>query len=317
MDVSDPHRCSSPRGGDAGHNLVDGVVLENHGALFDVLVEGRVVRCLLRGRLKKDKRRQVAPVAAGDRVRLSLLEPARGMIEEVLPRTADLSRTAAGGEPLQQTLVANVDRALIVFAAAEPRTDFYMLDRFLVAAAAAELDPVICINKCDLVGQEGLPPDYDVYRGVGWRLLLTSAARGDGVEELRDVLKDRRSVICGPSGVGKSSLLNALHPGLSLRTAQVGEVTHKGRHATTSISLIRLPFGGWIADTPGLRQLAFWQVSSDQVAAGFPDLQPYLGRCRFANCSHRAEQGCALRAAADAGEIDARRLHSFLQMGGR
>jgi ribosome biogenesis GTPase len=297
--------------------LAEGVVIENHGALFDVLVDGRVVRCLLRGRLKKDKRRTVAPVAAGDRVSVRLLQPGSGVIEAVLPREADLSRTATGGEPLQQTLVANVDQAVIVFAAAEPRTDCYLLDRFLVAVTAAGLDAAVCINKCDLAERAWLDAAYALYGRMGYRVLYTSALNHRGIEELRDVLKDGRSVICGPSGVGKSSLLNALDAGLSLRTAEVGEVTHKGRHATTSVSLLPLPFGGWIADTPGLRQLAFWQVSPDQVAAGFPDLQPYLGRCQFANCSHRAEPGCALRAAAKQDRIAARRLQSFLQMGGR
>lgn len=293
---------------------IDGVVTENHGALFDVLVDGHTVRCLLRGRLKKDKRRKVAPIAAGDRVRVAVLERGRGVIEEVLPRASDLSRAAAGSVPLQQTLVANVEQAAIVFAAAEPRPDLFMLDRFLVAATAADLESVICVNKCDLV--DGGPPRarFAVYRQCGFRVLFSSAISGEGVEELREALRDRRSVLCGPSGVGKSSLLNAVAPGLQLRTGEVGEVTHKGRHTTSSISLLELPFGGWVADTPGLRQLGFWEVTPEAVAAGFPDLEPYLGRCEFANCAHGQERGCALRAAAGAGRVDARRLRSFLQM---
>ena len=291
--------------------------MENRGALFEVLVEGRVLRCLLRGKLKKDKRRQVAPVAAGDRVKLRLLEPGRGIIEEVLPRASDLSRTATGSVPLQQTLVANVDQAVIVFAAAEPRPDLFMLDRFLVVATAAGLESVICVNKCDLV--DGGPPRarFAVYPQCGFRVLFTSAESRDGVAELKDALRDRRSVFCGPSGVGKSSLINALAPGLSLRVGDMGYVTHKGRHTTSSISLLELPFGGWVADTPGLRQLGFWEMSSEQVAAAFPDIEPYLGRCRFSNCAHGREEGCALKAAVKAGKADARRLRSFLQMGGR
>ncbi|UCC67213.1 MAG: ribosome small subunit-dependent GTPase A [Armatimonadota bacterium] len=298
------------------HNLLEGTVLENRGALFEVLVQGHVVRCLLRGRLKKDKRRQVAPVAAGDRVKLSLLEPGRGIIEEVLPRASDLSRSAAGSVPLQQTLVANVDQAVIVFAAAEPRADLFMLDRFLVAATGAGLEPVICVNKCDLV--DGGPPRarFAVYPQCGFRMVFTSAECGDGLAELKETLRDRRSVLCGPSGVGKSSLLNAIAPGLQLRTRETGDVTHKGRHTTSSISLVELPFGGWVADTPGLRQLGFWEVSPDQVAGAFPDIEPYLGRCRFSSCAHGDEPGCALKAAVNAGDVDARRLKSFLQMGG-
>jgi len=273
---------------------VIGVVAENHGAHFDVLIENRLVRCLLRGRLKKAKGRNVAAVAPGDRVRVRLLAPDQGVIEQVLPRAAGLSRRAAGSIPLQQTLAANVDQALIVFAAAEPRPDYFMLDRFLVAAAAADLRPIVCFNKCDLAAP-GLRSRSAIYSQVADRVLYTSALRGEGLCELRDLLQGRASVICGPSGVGKSSLLNAIAPGLELRTGEVGSVTHKGRHTTSSITLLPLPFGGWVADTPGLRQLPFWEVTPEQVASGFPDLHPHLGRCRFPNCAHRADRGCRRR----------------------
>ena len=297
--------------------LAVGTVIENHGAHFDVMIEGRLVRCMLRGRLKKDKRRKVAPVAAGDRVHVSFPEADRGVIERVLPRASELSRKAAGSAPLQQTLAANVDQVIIVFAAAEPRPDLYMLDRFLVVATAAGLRRVVCLNKCDLAPRSELQKRIGLYEQIADRVLYTSALRGEGMAEMREVLKGRSSVISGPSGVGKSSLLNALAPGLALRTGEVGDVTHKGRHTTTSVALLQLPFGGWIADTPGLRQLAFWEVTPDQVAAAFPDLQPYLGRCRFSNCSHGSEEGCALREAAGRGEVDGRRLRSYLELGGR
>jgi len=296
--------------------LLEGTVVENHGAHFAVLVDGRTVRCLLRGKLKKDKRRSVAPVAAGDRVKIAMLEPDRGVIEHVLPRGSGLSRRAAGGAPLRQTLVANIDQAIIVFSAAEPRPDLFMLDRFIVAAVASGLERVICINKCDLVDGEPLRARLAIYRQCGYRLLYTSAVGGEGLEDVKQVLKDRRSVICGPSGVGKSSLVNAVAPGLALRISEVGNVTHKGRHTTSSISLLELPFGGWVADTPGLRQLEFWDVSPEKVAAAFPDLQPYLSGCKYSNCTHGDEPGCALRAAVKGGEVDDRRMRSYLQMAG-
>jgi ribosome biogenesis GTPase len=314
--------------------VIEGTVVENRGALFDVMVDGHVVRCLLRGRLKSvkkgDRRQAATPVAAGDRVRIALLEPGRGVIEAVLPRESDLSRKAAGSVPLQQTLVANVDQAVIVFAAAEPRPDLFLLDRFLVQAMAGGLEPLVCINKTDLV--DGEPPRLEaggqarlsaggqvharfaVYRQCGFRVLLTSAERGDGVAELKEALRDRRSVLCGPSGVGKSSLLNAIAPGLDLRVGDMGEVTHKGRHTTSSITLLELPFGGWVADTAGLRQLGFWDVSAEQVAAAFPDIAPFVGRCRFSNCSHGGEEGCGIREAVQTGEADPRRVRSYLQI---
>ena len=327
-----------------GDPLIEGTVIENHGALFDVVVDGQTVRCLLRGRLKKDKRREVAPVAAGDRVKIAMLARGRGVIEEVLPRQSGLSRTAAGSVPLRQTLVANVDQAVIVFAAAEPRADLFLLDRFLVAAIASELEPLVCINKTDLV--DGEPPHarFAVYRQCGFRVLFTSAESRDGVGELREAMKGRRSVFCGPSGVGKSSLINALAPGLDLKTAEIGDVTHKGRHRTSSVQLIELPFGGWVADTAGLRQFSFVTecrdrcpcdrpaaqvgdcpfkagpnsvVRSDHVAAAFPDVAEYEGGCRFSDCAHGDEPGCAVREAIAKGKLDGRRARSFLQMGGR
>jgi ribosome biogenesis GTPase / thiamine phosphate phosphatase len=297
-------------------SLIEGTVVENRGSLFEVVVEGRSVMCLLRGKLKKEKQRQVSPVAAGDRVRLALLEPGRGVIEEVLPRTSDLSRRAAGSVPLQHTLAANVDQALVVFAVAEPRCDFYMLDRFLLAAGAGGLERIICFNKCDLLPEAERQDQFHLYAELGFRVFYTSAYSGEGLEPLREAMRDRSSVICGPSGVGKSSLLNALASGLTLRVAGIGYVTHKGRHTTTSITLLPLPFGGWVADTPGLRQLNLDGLTHAEVMDAFPDLQPHTGGCTFSDCSHRHETGCGVRAAAAAGKIHPRRMKSYVQLRG-
>lgn len=297
--------------------LLDGVVIENHGALFDVQVGDGIVRCFLRGRLKKDRQREVALIAAGDRVKLTLLERGRGVVEEVMPRESELARTAAGSEPLRQTLAANADQAIIVFAAAEPAADLFLLDRFLVAVVVAGLTPVVCINKCDLGRPDDLRRRLAAYDHAGFRVILASALRGDGVDELRGLLSDRRSVIIGPSGVGKSSLLNAVAPELGRQVGEVGGVTHKGRHTTTAVSLIRLPFGGAIADTPGVRQMHLWETAATDIRQGFPDLRPHLEACRFPDCAHRAEPGCGLRAAVDDGRADPRRARSFLEMGGR
>lgn len=294
----------------------EGVVLANHGGHADVLVDDEMLRCVLRGRLKKDRDRRAAPLAAGDRVLVRPLERGRGVIEEVLPRQVELARAVAGPAPLQQTLAANVEQAVIVFAAAEPRADLYLLDRFLAMAVVSGLEPLVCINKCDLVEPSMLAARYGLYPQLGFPLLYASAWLGEGVEELRAALQDRRSVLCGPSGVGKSSLLNAVAPGLALRTGAMGGVTHKGRHTTSGTSLLALPFGGWVADTPGLRQVSLWQAPAEELAAAFPDLQPYLGRCRYTDCLHRQERGCALRGAVMSGLVQSRRLRSYLEMGG-
>jgi ribosome biogenesis GTPase len=165
---------------------------------------------------------------------------------------------------------------------------------------------------------DGGPPRarFAVYLQCGFRVLFASAAEGNGLDALRQALRDRRSVLCGPSGVGKSSLLNAIAPGLKLQVGDVGEVTHKGRHITTTITLHELPSGGWVADTAGLRKLNFWEVEPEHIAAAFPELASFLGRCRFNNCSHGSEDGCAIREAVQAGEADSRRVRSYLQMTG-
>lgn len=148
------------------------------------------------------------------------------------------------------------------------------------------------------------------------RIVFTSALHNDGLDELKEILKDKKSVICGPSCVGKSSLLNALAPDLSIKTGEIGYVTHKGRHTTTSVTLHPLPFGGWVADTPGVRQLGFWQITPEQTKAAFPDVQSFVDQCYYANCTHTKEQGCAVKKALQNGEIHERRLKSYLQMMG-
>lgn len=284
----------------------------------------------LRGNLKKElvystsgsrprrverarKRRSTDPLAVGDRV---LVDPALHTIEVVLPRRTELSRDAPAGRG-QHVLVANLDRVFIVSAAANPQPDLWLLDRFLVMAEAAEIAPSLVVNKVDLVdapGREALEAQFAVYARIGYPVHYAAAKRGVGIEELRDALRGHICAFAGPSGVGKSSLLNALQPGLTLKEGDVGEVTHKGRHTTTTAELLPFEGGGWVADTPGLRQVDFWQVDKDDIPFCFPEFGPYHGKCRFADCRHHTELGCAVRAAVERGDIDARRYGSYAQM---
>lgn len=311
---------------------LDGVVLQaGRGHYLVQSIHGATLTCRLRGNLKKTltysesdsharrverarKRRETDPIAVGDRVVISLGETVgEGVIEAVRPRRAALTRRS-GNERERQTLVANLERAVIVFAAAEPRIDPFKLDRFLVLAEDAELDILIVLNKIDLVTQDEAEAMLAEYRAIGYDALPVSAHDGRGIEALRAWIRGHISALCGPSGAGKSSLLNAVEPGLSLRTAQTGDVTHAGRHTTVRAQLLPLAEGGWVADTPGLRQVEFWDLPTEDVAFSFPEMAPLMGKCRFANCRHRSEPDCAILAAVAMGAISARRYESYLQM---
>jgi ribosome biogenesis GTPase / thiamine phosphate phosphatase len=312
--------------------VAEGVVVRAGRGLYIVHTDGgRIVPCRLRGNLKKNltypestnrarrvekvrKLRQTDPVAVGDRVEIAVDENGReGVIEVVQPRRAELARRS-GNERERQTLVANLELAVITFSAAEPRPDLWKLDRFLVLAEDAELDSLILFNKAELATPEELEEYGAGYRRIGYDVLPVSAKTGAGVEELRDRLKGRISAFCGPSGVGKSSLLNALQPGLRLKTGDIGRVTYKGRHTTVSAELLPLNFGGWVADTPGLRQIEFWDLPPEDVAFSFPEMADLIGHCKFPNCRHRQEPACAIRAAVESGDIEQRRYESYLEM---
>jgi ribosome biogenesis GTPase len=230
-----------------------------------------------------------------------------------MPRRSEFSRDSS--QRGQHTLVANLDTLYVVFAASQPQPDLFLLDRFLVAAEAAELSPAIIVNKIDLVDDPAETRAlFAPYERAGYEVRLLSARARIGVDELQAALSTRISAFAGPSGVGKSRLLNALCPGINRRVGDVGLVTYKGRHTTTSAELIPLQAGGWLADTPGLRQLEFWDVDKDDMPLYFPEFQPLQGECRFRNCRHLEETGCAVHAAAESGAIDPRRYQSYRQL---
>jgi ribosome biogenesis GTPase / thiamine phosphate phosphatase len=312
--------------------LSDGIVTRAGRGLYTVQTDtGRIFPCRLRGNLKKrftysetashvrrvEKVKKLAetdPIAVGDRVSITVGDSGiEGVIEQVHPRRKALVRRS-GNERERQTLVANLELAVIVFSAAEPRPDLFKLDRFLVLAEDSELEILIILNKADLAEPSELTEALVEYRAVGYEILTTSRITGEGIPELRAALKGRLSAFCGPSGVGKSSLLNAVQPGLRLKTGEISEITHAGRHTTVRAELLTLEIGGWVADTPGLRQVEFWDLLPEDVAFCFPELEPLMGHCKFPNCRHRKEPGCAVRAAVDDNRVSPRRYQSYLQM---
>jgi ribosome biogenesis GTPase len=290
----------------------------------------RKIECILRGNLKKDftyststsqpirVTRAKRPfskdvIAVGDRVRFTPIDSATGIIEEVLPRRTRFARSSFRGR--EQTLVTNLDQLVIVFACAEPNPDLWRIDRWLVAAESNGLEPLIVANKRDRVDEATFQAWFDEYQRIGYRVLATSAKGAEGLDTLRAMLRGRVSAFTGPSGVGKSSLLNLVQPGLFLATGDIGEVTFKGKHTTTTRELIPLDSGGWVADTPGLRQLELLSMSREELLECFVEFTPFLETaCRFRDCRHENEPDCNLKAAVASGNISRRRYESFLAL---
>ncbi|MEJ2212275.1 MAG: ribosome small subunit-dependent GTPase A [Anaerolineae bacterium] len=301
-------------------DLLEGIVLQARSGRHRVQYGDETVTCSVRGRLKKE-RLYTDLVATGDRVLWQLTRPGRGVIEEVLPRETKLSRLRPGpGQmPFEHVIVANPDQAVFIFAVREPQPRLRMLDRLLVIAENNDLPAVVCANKVDLLGpgDEGLRQArrmFGLYEEVGYPVVYTSAKTGRGIDELRERLRDQLSVLSGPSGVGKTSLLNAVQPHLGLDTRQVSEVTGKGRHTTVSARLWPLDEGGYVADTPGLREAGLWDIEPEELAWHFAEFRPYLADCRFSSCTHTHEPGCAVKAAVEAGQISQERYDSYQRM---
>ncbi|MBC7238111.1 MAG: ribosome small subunit-dependent GTPase A [Chloroflexi bacterium] len=291
----------------------EGLVVRVHGGHYYVKADQQIIDCAIRGRLKQE---QVEGdlVAIGDRVLWSPIEEGRGVIEEVLPRKSVLSRLSpeARGQ-IEQVIVANPDQVLIVFSVRMPPLNPFMLDRYLVACEAANLPAAIVVNKIDLAE----PADLELverYRKIGYYVLPTSAVTGEGLEELRQLLRGKLTVLTGPSGVGKSTLLNLLWPDLDLPVGEISTYHERGKHTTVVPWLLNPEPDVYVADTPGLRQFRFWDIEPEQLDAFFPEMLPHLNKCRFTPCTHMHEPGCAVRMAVERGEISEQRYESYRRM---
>ena len=259
----------------------------------------------------------VDPVAVGDEVLFSDALNDEGFITEVLPRRSRLTRRAAGEKPLEQVIVSNVDQVVAVVAAAQPRPKWKLLDRYLASAEASEVPIWICITKMDALrgdkATRNLTAVIDEYRNMGYVVHLTSAVTGSGVAQFRHALTGSISALLGMSGVGKSTLLNAIQPGLGIAAKEINIRIDKGRHTTTHIEMFPLEQGGAVIDTPGVKVFGLWQVEPEAVAMLYRDIAPYHGMCKFgASCAHDHEPGCAVKDAVERGDISARRYESYL-----
>jgi ribosome biogenesis GTPase len=275
-----------------------------------------IVICHVRGRLKKE-RQLTDLIATGDRVLWRPTRPGRGVIEQVLPRETQLSRRRPGPGHLavEDVIVANPDQAVFIFAVREPEPHLRMLDRLLVIAENNDLPAILCVNKVDLLqGLDEARRVFGVYEEIGYLVIYASARTGQGVKDLRQQLRGKLSVLSGPSGAGKSSLLNAIQPELGLATKEISELTGKGRHTTVGARLWPLAEGGYVADTPGLREAGLWDIQPEELAWHFVEMRPYLSDCRFSSCTHTHEPGCAVKAAVEAGMISRVRYDSYCRM---
>ena len=302
------------------------IVKEQSGFYWVEAEDSATYRCELRGRLKEEaKSSDIA--AIGDRAFISLRREAgadvlMGVIEDLAPRKSVLSRAVrttgkrgAGQAEREQVVIANADRALFVFSAAQPSPDLKILDRLLVAGERSNVaELVIVLNKIDLNAAPALEANLRGYERIGYPIVRTSALRGDGIESLRSRLAGGISVFTGPSGVGKTSLLNCMQPGLGRQVKDVGRHSAEGVHTTRDSTLVRLEGGGYIADTPGIRSLIVWDIEPDELDAYFVDIAPHVLDCKFSNCAHIDEPACAVRRAVERGAIAATRYRNYLEL---
>ncbi len=294
------------------HPLKSGRVISVHGLKSRVVAEdGRTYECAIRQVLKSLSIEQRNVVVAGDHVRFRAESDIDGMIEQVDTRSGVISRTSRGQ---QHVIVANVDILLIIASVAQPSLKPALIDRFLLTAEQCDVQPVVVLNKIDLVDPAALQPLAGVYATMGYQVLMTSAETGLNIGYLRALLQGKQTALAGQSGVGKSSLLNAVDPGLGLAVAKVSEENEKGRHTTTTAQLIPIKGGGAVFDTPGIRQFQLWDIAAEEVAGLMPDMRPYVSACRYPNCLHLTEDECAVKDAVADGWIDARRYDSYCHL---
>lgn len=319
-----------------------GIVFQKSTGHYTVHADGRELDCVLSSLIHKQliyptadptslRHRvqevreidHIDPIAIGDRVHFMDVGQSRGMITEVLPRISKLSRpaTVPGQRAFEQIIVANADLVIPVFAVADPTPKWGLLDRYLVSAESSNLPILIVITKLDLAWKNKeldseLDSDLEAYRRAGYSIQMVSASTSEGIKELKQTLQGKMSVLVGKSGVGKTSLLNAIQPGLGLRVKDVGKgVQGKGRHTTTHLEMFELEFGGTIVDTPGIREFGLWEIAGEELAYLFPEMTIYVGQCKFGlSCRHDREPGCAIRKAVVAGEISPHRYKSYMNL---
>lgn len=292
-----------------------GIVIKAQSGFFWVQTGETVLRCTLRGRLKKS-RVPTDLATIGDEVIIMPMGNGEGAVEAVLPRHSKLARRASGSKGIwkEDVIVANLDQVVLVFAVARPEPHLRMLDRYLIIAELNGLDALVVANKCDLRPLEESEALFAPYVEIGYPVIFTSTREDMGIARLREQLNGKLSGLTGSSGVGKSSLLNAVQPGLQLQTGEVSDTLNKGRHTTVFAELHPLDGGGYVADTPGIREIGLWQVPPEVLDWCYREFRPFIDQCYFRPCTHLHEPDCAVRDAVERGVISHGRYDSYARL---
>ncbi|WP_207429100.1 ribosome small subunit-dependent GTPase A [Pedobacter sp. SYSU D00535] len=298
---------------------MQGLVIKSTGSWYQVETEnGKIIDCRIKGKFRTKDIKTTNPVAVGDEVEIEL-EPelSTGVITKLKDRKNYIIRKSVNLSKQAQIIAANLDQAFLIVTLASPRTSLGFIDRFLVTAEAYDIPASIIFNKLDLFSDEGLEilADYrDIYERLGYPCYQVSAKDGTNLEEIKDLLKDKTTLVTGHSGVGKSTLINQLIPDVELKTGEISEWSDKGQHTTTFAEMHKLPQGGYLIDTPGIRELGIIDIEKQELSHFFPEMRELLNQCKYHNCRHINEPGCAVLAALEEGEIDESRYDSYLSI---
>lgn len=296
-----------------GNTIVTAKVLKVMRKTYHVAVERRIIHCLVRGKIVMDDSENKT-VRVGDDVKVRLVSDTEGVIEEILPRRSWISRTIESRAYQEQVIATNIDQVLIILSARHPAFKSGLMDRYLVIAERNRLKARICINKIDLASPKEFAPYREYYQKLGYPVLLTSAVSGKGLSALKKILKNSVTALVGHSGVGKSSLIKAIEPELDIKVTAISKKFRKGQHTTSSVQLFPLSFGGYVVDTPGIRELGFWDIYKRDLQNYFVEFRQLASTCQFADCQHLQEPGCAVKAAVEKGEIFRERYLNYLNI---